>query len=255
MRRFLSRIAVVSMVILFSVIPCMVVGVVFGGAGALAAEPLLPPPYQIANTNHIVVGVTWDEAVVRKLLPPGIKPVDGMTGGINIYQAPNGYGITPYQSAYFWVDIEGFDSPQGTKGRWMLQGVYGPEAKTANALREFYGFPVRNGTSRLEETAESKRAMGILDGQPFVTVEIKPMPDPCQNISGLLNYPGVVEKTKQIMINQIPYTLDLCKAEVISVKVTAPPGDPFAALHPAKVLGAVELKNGAFSFSRPVPAP
>jgi hypothetical protein len=51
------------------------------------------------------------------------------------------------------------------------------------------------------------------------------------------------------------YTLDLCKAEVISVKVTAPPGDPFAALHPAKVLGAVELKNGAFSFSRPVPAP
>ena len=252
MHRFLARRPIVSTMIMLSAIPWLVV---LGGMMAWAEETLVPPPYQMADTHHIVVGVTWDEAVIRTRLPPGIKPVEGMIGGISIYQAPKGYGITPYQSAYFWVDIEGFDSPQGTKGRWMLQGVYGPADQTVNALRAFYGFPVRNGTSRIEDTAERTHATGMLNGQPFVTVEIKPMPDPCQNVSGTLNYLGLVEKTQQIVMNQIPYTVDVCKAEVLSVKMTAPPGDPLAAFHPAKVLWAAEFQKGAFSFSRPLPAP
>ena len=95
-----------------------------------AADPILPPPYQMAGTNHVLIGVVWDEAAVRKVLPPGITPVKDMTGGINIYQAERGYVIGPYQSAYFWVDVEGFDSPEGIKGRWMLAGVYGPVSYT-----------------------------------------------------------------------------------------------------------------------------
>ena len=77
-----------------------------------------------------------------------------MTGAINIYQTGKSYAFGPYQSAYFWVDIEGFDSPDGTKGRWMLAGVYGPEDKMHVALNEYYCLPVRLGTSRFEPTAQ-----------------------------------------------------------------------------------------------------
>jgi hypothetical protein len=215
-----------------------------------AQEKAPPPPYQIAGTNHVIIGVVWDEAAVRKSLPRGITPVKEMSGGINIYQADKGYGIAPYQSAYFWVDLEGFDSPEGTKGRWMLAGVYGPQEKTPAALMEYYGFPVRIGTSRFESTSEGKRAIGTVNGQDFITAEIKSVPE-CGPAAGLINYPGLSAKTRQLVVNEIPFAGDFCKAELVSLNVNATAGDPFSAYPIAKVVWAAEFKNGSFSFSPP----
>jgi hypothetical protein len=72
-------------------------------APAKAEEKIQPPPYQMAGSNHVIVGVVWEEAAIRKALPPGIEPVKGMTGGINIYSVERGYVIGPYSAAYFWV--------------------------------------------------------------------------------------------------------------------------------------------------------
>jgi hypothetical protein len=215
-----------------------------------AQDKAPPPPYQIAGTNHVIIGVVWDEAAIRKALPRGITPVKEMSGGINIYQAEKGYGIAPYQSTYFWADVEGFDSPDCSKGRWMLAGVYGPQEKTPAALKEYYGFPVRVGTSRFESTAEGKRAIGTANGQDFITAEIKSVPE-CGPAAGLLNYPGLSGKTGQVVVNEIPFVGDFCKAEPVSVNVNAPAGDPFSAFPIAKVVWAGEFKNGSFSFSPP----
>lgn len=219
----------------------------FGPLPAYPDERLPAPPYLIAGTHHILLGVVWDEAAIRKVLPSWIKPAAEMTGLINIYQAPNGYGITPYHAAYFSIDVQGFDSADGVKGRWIMQGVYGPQEKASAALKEWYGLPVRTGTSRFEKTAEGLRGVGTVDGHDFVTVEIRSFPDQCESSPVTLNYPtpkGLIE---------IPVAGESCRAEPISVTVTAQPGDPFAAFHPIKVLWAVEYKNGAFSITRPLP--
>ena len=210
-----------------------------------------PPPYLIAGSNHVLLGVVWDEAAIRKALPRGITPVKEMTGAINIYQTGKSYAFGPYQSAYFWVDIEGFDAPDGTKGRWMLAGVYGPEGKMHVALNEYYGLPVRLGTSRFEPTAQGKRAIGTVNGQDFITVEIKSIPGECQAVAGSLNYPGVSPKTKQLVVNEIPYVGEACKAEPVSVNVSAPAGDPFSAFPIVNVVWAAEFKDASFSFSPP----
>lgn len=222
-------------------------------ATGVQGEGTPPPPYQMANSNHVLIGVAWDEEAVRKALPPGIKAVAGAPGAINIYTASKGSGIAPYSSVYFWVDVEGFDSPEGTKGRWMLVGAYGPREVTSQVLREMSFFPVRNGTSRAEATADGKRAIGTVNGKDVVVADIKSSSEPCDAVSGLLNYP-VINAKKEIMVNVIPYVGDSCKAEAVSVNVTAPAGDPFAAFKPVKVLWAAEFKNAAFSFHRPVAA-
>jgi hypothetical protein len=230
-------------------------GIALVAAKAFAEEKLLPPPYAVVDTHHVVVGVVWDEGVVRKMLPPDVKPVKDMTGGINIYQANRGYFVAPYQAAYFWVDLEGFDSATGVKGPWLLQGVYGPEEKTSIALREFYGAPTRIGGSRIEETPDgTTRALGILNGRTFVTVEIQPLRNSWQSISWNLKYLGWVAKSNELKFFEANGIGEFCAAEPISVQVTAPAGDPFAALQPKKVLWAGEIIHGAMVLSHPLPA-
>ncbi len=218
-----------------------------GDGIALADEKPVPPPYLVTGSNHVIVGVEWEETAIRKALPSWISPAKEMTGAINIYYAEGGYGLGAFQSAYFWVDIEGYDSISGIKGRWMLHGVYGPNEKTTAAVRDWEGFPVRNGTSRFEPTSQGKRAIGTVNGEDFVTVEIKTIPDSCVPGSVTLNY-----LTQKGLI-EVPAAGDVCKAEPVSVKVHARPDDPFAAFRPVKALWAIEFKNGAFSDPRPQP--
>src|SRR5215213_4440669 len=71
------------------------IALVFVSVQAKAADQIQPPPYQIAGGNGVSVAVVWDEAAIRKALPPGVEPVKGMTGGINIYSVERGYVIGP----------------------------------------------------------------------------------------------------------------------------------------------------------------
>ena len=219
-----------------------------------AADPVQPPPYVVAGMSGVSLTVVWDEAAIRKALPHGIQPVKEMTGGINIYSAERGYVIGPYSAAYFYVDIEGFDSPEGIKGRWMLAGAYGPENKTSAALKEYFGLPVRPGTSQIQTTADGKRAIGTVNGHDFITADFKPVPGPCQAGNALLNYVALAPQAEQPQIAHIPFVGDSCKAEPVSAKITAPAGDPFAAFSIAKLTGASEFKNASGAFAPPQPA-
>jgi hypothetical protein len=225
------------------------IALVFASVPSKAADQIQPPPYLIAGLNGVGVGVVWDEAAIRKALPPGIDPVKGMTGGINIYSVERGYVVGAFSAAYFYVDIEGFDSPEGIKGRWMLAGAYGP--KPSAALKAYYGWPVRPGTSRLEPTADGKRAIGTMNGQNFVTAEIKSVPGSCEPVAILLNYVSMSSETERVIVNKIPFVGDSCKAEPVSAKVTAPAGDLFSVYPIAKVIGAAEFRNGSGSFTVP----
>ena len=226
---------------------------VFTSVTSKAEEKIQPPPYEVAGMNGVSIGVVWDEAAIRKALPHGIEPAKGMTGGINIYSAERGYVIGPYSAAYFYADVEGFDSPEGIKGRWMLAGVYGPQPKTSDALKTFYGAPVRPGTARFEPTADGKRAIGTVNGQDFITAEFKSVPGSCQAAAVLLNYVVLPPETEQLAVNRIPVTMDSCKAELVSAKVTAAADDPFATYPISKFTGVAEFKNGSAAIFPPQP--
>lgn len=185
---------------------------------AQAQGSLPTAPFQMAATNHVIVGVAWDESVIARMLPAGIRPVAGAPGAINIFTVDRGFGIARYQPVYFWVDVEGFDSPDGTKGRWMRAGAYGPNDNTSAVLREVHGFPVRNGSTRLERTADGKRATSLVGGKEVVVAEVKSS-DECGAAGGPLCYP-----TAKREVNENPFAGGWCNAEPVSVIVVAPAG-------------------------------
>jgi hypothetical protein len=162
----------------------------------LAGDAAPPPPYLQNKLQGIGVGLVFDAAVVRSVLPPEIEPVEEMTGGILLYNTEEGYGLAPFSAFYLHVDIKGFDSADGSKGRWMLQGFYGgPDTKVSEAIRKYYGFPVRAGESRRVTTDASTVGMGTLAGQEMVRLVVTPKPTTCKSVAGALNYPGQLDST------------------------------------------------------------
>lgn len=220
-------------------------------ATSTADDKPAAPPYLNYGVNLISVGVVWEEALLRKMLPAGVKPTKDFTGGFNIYRAARGYGIAPFDSFYAWADVEGMDAADGTKGRWMLGGAYGPSEKTTAATRDFMGFPVRNGSIVQEETTQGRRATGYIQGQAMMVAEVRSSALPCAPVGGTLSY--IVEIKGKLMVNRIPYAGDWCGGELVSFKNLAPAGDAFAALVPAKVVWAGEFRNGSAAFTPPAP--
>ncbi len=83
-------------------------------------------PYLVGGNQHIIVGITLDETAVRAALPEGLEPVADLTGGLNVYTSQGGDGVAPYTRSYVWVDLEGYDSISGSRGRFILWGASTP---------------------------------------------------------------------------------------------------------------------------------
>jgi len=227
---------------------------VAGGTVAQADDGKVPPPpWQVQVSDYLIVGVVWNEAAIRKALPPGIKAVAGMTGGIAVYKSDGGYGISPYDSAYGYVDIEGFDTAQGAKGRWILQGIYGPEEKMAAAIRSAYGWSVRAGEVTLTETTRGRRGVAAIGGRDVLDVELNLSALPCSAVGGINHY--VSGTAAKPIVNQIPFAGQWCGGEPVKANVVASADDPFATFVPAKILWAGAFRDGAIAFTRPVTKP
>jgi hypothetical protein len=176
-----------------------------------------------------------------------------MTGGLNIYQVNQGRVIGPYQAAYLWVDIQGYDSEPGQAARWMLAGAYGPDPKTAAALCRYYNMPIRVGGSRFEPITQGSRAIGSLGGRDIITVEFKPAAGEGAPAVFLLHYLSR-STSGELIVNQIPGVARMREAEVLSVSIHAPTDDLFASFPIKSIDWAAEVLDGAYSFSFPRPA-
>jgi hypothetical protein len=222
-------------------------------AGAYADDSRLPgPPWQVHVSEYMVAGVVWNEAAVRKLLPPGVKPAADMSGGVAIYKSDRGYGVSPYDSFYLFVNVEGADTAQGAKGRWILAGAYGPDERLAGALRTAYGWQVRTTQVEITETTQGRRAVARVGGKDVLEMEVKSSALPCDKVAGINNYVG--SNGGKLNVNEIPFIGDWCGAELVKLNVLAS-GDPIAQLLPAKVTWAGEFRDGSIAFTRPVSKP
>ncbi len=221
-------------------------------ATSAAQDKAPPPPYQQANAYTVTIAVQWNDSV-RDMLPAGLQPVEGMTGGINIYTAPDGYGLAPYTAAYTYVSVTGYDAPGGTQARYILGGFYGPDPKVAAAMRDNYGSNVQAGESSQMAAGETWQGIGGADGKTALKVTVKPKGGDCPSIQGTLNYVGQPADAKDFSLLQIPFVGDFCAGDPVSVEIDAPGDNVLGKLKVVKMLGGGQLKNGHFSFSRPLP--
>lgn len=223
-----------------------------GLGAALVAAPVLAgdtSPYVVSGNEHILIGITLDEAAVRKALPPGLEPAEGVTGGINVYRSDGGAGVQAYQRSYVWVDLAGFDSITGNKGRYILW--LSDSAHAAKMAR--LGYETTTGETSLAEDGKTVTGRTVLDGTQVMQVSIELADAACGPAVGTMNYPSLPDGTGAMVATQYTFKGDICGATPGSVDISAPEGHPLDIFKPTSVVWAAMARDLSFSASPPLP--
>jgi hypothetical protein len=201
------------------------------------------PPYIVRGNTHILIGVTLDEAAVRAVLPAGMEPTEGITGGFNVYRSAGGYNTPAYTRAYVWADVEGYDSASGAKGRWVIWGVTGPGADLSQAE----GYDFHDGSAALVERGMTIIGIAEQRGSKILRVEIELADGTCGPATGTLNYPVTLPATGKLAMHQYPFAGDVCGASPVSVEVMVGDDHPLNKFKPTSLLWAAQTRNLSFA--------
>jgi hypothetical protein len=214
------------------------------------AQEIPPPPYLIATDEGVAIGIAYDAARIKKVAPAGVQIAPGATGIIVMYTAGELYGLPPYTSSWIGLDVEGFDAPGGGKARWMLTGLYGPEAVAA-ALAKHFNYPTRVGSTRVEREGRRVVVIGTVGGQELIRAELTLKGEACQRGPAMTHEVTRKPETDSIQLIKIPHVGNWCAAESTKVEISAPASDPLGQIGPVKVLWGGYFRGG-FGWSAPV---
>lgn len=220
------------------------------GSAVAQSKPAPPPPYIMKGMDATFVNVTWEPEIIDTLLPDGLTPLEGYTGGINLYSVPKGYGLAPYTAAYFYVNVDNHASTSGIPGRFILGGVFGPAA-AADAMNEHYGWRMREGLAVQLQEEGVITSIAQYDAQPLFTVKMTNVAVDCPDFSGTVKYvTAAPESTLSIM--EVPFSAQLCTADVIDgIEINASEDDPISRFKVKSVVSGIQLRDASFAYTKP----
>lgn len=223
------------------------------GANAAQAPSNPHPPYLVSVTEQLGIVFEADESALKSLLPPNVKPAAGNTVGLNMYRAQV-LGLVPYAASYLWINVDGFDSPDGTKGRWMSQGWYGPEPVTT-VFKTQFGYPVELGATRVEREGNRIHAVLNSGGADLINAAIALKEANPNAVGGVLHYPALRRNLSggaaqtamsDIIVNRLPFTGEVIPASPVSLEFHFSDTDAAKVLQPKRLLDAFNFKGTAF---------
>lgn len=225
----------------------------FGGTAAgTGGDAVPPPPYQLRNCTFLMFGTTFDPAVAQAMVPAGLRIAEGASGGFYMYSAPEGWGIAPFTATLAFVDVEGFDAADGSKGRALFGYYSGRAGQTFSR----WGSP-GVGQSRIELTPERGRGIGGPLDEQQVEVSLRRTGAEKVPVSGA-HYYLWSGPDASLRMNSVAYCFDYEPAADGQVRITAPAGSVFARLMPRTVTWAAVLTGAIISIGPPsvqIPAP
>ncbi len=203
-------------------------------------------PYVVKDNEHMIVGITLDEAAVRAALPKGLEPADGITGGINVYRSGGGDGVAAYSRSYVWADVKGFDSVNGGLARYIL---WAATSTGPDKLKKAGNLEVQ-GDTVLSRTGDDVTGTTTIGGKRIMKTVIKMNADgKCGPATGSLNYPSLPDPAGKMMVTQYTFTAQICGASPVQADITVDGNHPLAKFKPTKLVWAVLAKDLSFSGS------
>lgn len=211
-----------------------------------------PPPYQLSGIEFAQIGVVFDPVAVAPLLPPDVRLATPATGAFYCYTAPTGWGISPYNACIAFVDVEGFDSSDGSRGRAMLAAFYSGRAETA--LRQHLQLPVEVGGARLaREGSGAVSAIGLRGETAIIRLRLGVAKPPGEVRSGV-HYYLARGPLDGVRIMPVAFCLPFGAARPLAVDILA--DDPeLQRLRPVSLTWGGHHQNASITLGAPAQLP
>lgn len=214
----------------------------------IAAGELPAPPYQLKNCSFLMVGARFDPEAIRSVVPAGLTPAAGSTGGFYVYSAGVGWGIAPYTAVIAWIDVDGHDAPDNSKARFIAAAFYsGPIARILGRFG-----PDQAGESRQEHVGDLLVGTGGPVGEDHIRLAIRPGVEALPTSSGVHHYLRADANGRLTML-PVAFARELQPAEPISVEITAPPKSPLRLLEPRQLTWAARVESEVLTLGVPSP--
>jgi len=208
-----------------------------------------PPPWQLSGP-FVCVGAAFDRAAIRKLLPPQFEPTEDATGGFYHYIAREGWGIGPYAIGFGYVDVEGYDAPDGSKGKVTV--AHFATKRGNDGFQRYFNF-----SHGAEGHAEISVADGIAEARsgagntPQLRCRVRIKGDEASTpLASGVNY-WVYEHRGEVNGMACAFTSRFLEAEPLAVEITTPDDHPLSMLRPRQLLWAGYIPDSSFNISSP----
>lgn len=221
---------------------------VFRGFANPPEEAIPPPPYQVSDVRMNFIGIRYDPAAVRRLLPPELEAIDEQTGTVCVYTAGYGWGIAPFSACFASIEVKGFDSPDGSHGFYMAAGYF--SGRAGIVMRRDYNLNFLEGRGRHEWQGDVAASFGGPDGVEAVQLRARPSTARPPSTSGIHNYLGR-NASGGTNLYAVAFTGECWPAEPLSVEIDDRADSRMRLAKPIELMWCLDCRNMSLTFSAP----
>ena len=223
---------------------------VWRGIGTTSGDEIPPPPYHVGGVDMLFLGVRFDEASVRKLLPPELNQVEANTVTVCVYTADHGWGIAPFSVCFVAIEVENFDSPDGSKGYYMAAGYFSGNAGIV--MRKDYNLNFLEGRGHLMRGGGIAAGTGGPDGEGAMSIEASRFGDRPPPTTGIHHYLGR-NRDGGTNFYSVAFTGEAWAADPKGVEIGELADERMRLAKPVELLWAFDCVGMTLSFSAPRP--
>ncbi|MGE0651765.1 MAG: helix-turn-helix transcriptional regulator [Alphaproteobacteria bacterium] len=207
-------------------------------------DAVLPPaPNLVRSPNITWFDVVFDRAAITPLMPPGLEPLDSVTGGFMAYETSQASGMSPYTCSKAWIHVKGYDGPDG-RPAGFFPVAYFPGPFRQRLLRT-WNDRVSEGGAREERRGDIVTSTGGLVDEDHMRLTVQELPDDAPITSGILHMIG--EHSGDLAISRIPYVGRFRPARPVGLDILASSGHPLHQLRPVDITAAWRLSDLSFT--------
>lgn len=227
----------------------LIAGAIALGVSAGMASTAENTPYVVRGNTHMLIGVTFDEAAVRAILPEGLEPAEGVSGGLQVYTSGGGEGVAAYSRSYAWVDLAGFDSITGNKARYILWLADTVHSEKMGRI----GYITTEGDVSLSEADGTLTGSVAVGGAQVLKASVEG--GDCGAGTGSINYPSVPTWGGGMAVTQYAFAGMFCGAKMTGMEISVSSDHPLAKLNPQPAGWAAVARELSFSATPAMPLP
>lgn len=215
---------------------------------------IVQPPYQAHSSNFMMALFHLKAIDVNKLLPAGVNVKQDEKGMVvatfEMYETDRIYGLENYKVAFIVVDIENYNSENGTTGHWAIWGSVDSKNAAIN-FNHHFGLPFEYESNMTVQKNDNIHlgSVGIV-GKEKIKISIKKSIDKPFKGQGIVNMVG---KTKKgIAKSEVPWLSEGWTGELLDWNVDPQGNRVLELIKNEKPFWSMISVEQVFSYSKPI---